>query len=176
LLDHRFGIFPQVQTIGQYSMAQFEARVQLPHTREHVFDFLIRTANLLAMIPPDSGMQAVSVPEVIKAGSLLEFQLKQFGQSSKIVHEITQFVAPSKVAERQVQGLFKLWIHEHLVEEAPAGEVVAIDRIEFEPPGGMLGFLVTKRRILDELESLFAHRHAQMRKMLALSSPYSKTP
>ena len=44
-------------------------------------------------------------------------------------------------------------MHEHLVEEAPAGEVVAIDRIEFEPPGGMLGFLITKRRILDELES-----------------------
>ncbi len=148
-------------------MAQFEARVALPHTREQVFDFLVRTSNLLAMIPPGTGMEAVSVPEVLKTGSLLEFQLKQFGQSFKIVHEITQVVAPLKLVERQVQGLFKLWMHEHLVEEAPAGEVVAIDRIEFEPPGGMLGFLITKRRILDELESLFAHRHNQMRKMLA---------
>jgi ligand-binding SRPBCC domain-containing protein len=148
-------------------MAEFEARLSLPHPREKVFDFLIRTANLMAMIPPDSGMTAVSVPEVVKTGSMLEFQLKQFGQSFKIVHEITQLVPPSKLVERQVQGLFKMWNHEHLVEEAPAGEVVAIDRIEFEPPGGMLGFLVTKRRILDELESLFAHRHQQMRKMLA---------
>ncbi len=148
-------------------MAQFEARLTLPNTREQVFDFLIRTANLLAMIPPNSGMEAISVPEVMKTGSLLEFQLKQFGQSFKIVHEITQVVPPSKLVERQVQGLFKLWTHEHLVEEAPAGEVVAIDRIEFEPPGGMLGFLITKRRILEELETVFAHRHGQMRKLLA---------
>jgi len=148
-------------------MAQFQARVTLPHAQERVFDFLIRTANLLAMIPPDAGMRAVAVPEILKCGSLLEFQLTQFGQSFKIVHEITQLVAPSKVVERQVQGLFKLWLHEHVVETASADEVIAIDRIEFEPPGGMLGFLITKRRILDELESLFAHRHQQMRKMLA---------
>jgi len=148
-------------------MAEFETRLTLPQTREQVFDFLIRTANLLAMIPPEAGMRAVSVPEILKTGSRLEFQLTQFGQSFKIVHEITEIDPPTKLLEQQVHGLFKLWRHEHLVEEVSAGQVVVIDRIEFEPPGGMLGFLVTKRRILEELESLFAHRHQQMRKMLA---------
>src|SRR5260221_6753487 len=141
------------------SMAQFETRITLPQTREKVFEFLIRTENLLQMIPPDAGMRVVAVPEVLQCGSRLEFQATAFGQTLKIVHQITELVAPGRLVEEQIQGLFKRWVHEHLVEKDPAGHVVSIDRIDFEPPAGMLGFLVTKRRILEQLESLFDHRH-----------------
>ena len=57
-------------------------------------------------------------------------------------------------------------MHQHLLEEGPAGHVVSIDRIDFEPPGGLIGFLVTKRKIIDQLEGIFEHRHRQMRKLL----------
>lgn len=147
-------------------MPQFETRISIPKTREEVFDFLIRTANLLEMIPPDSGMRVISAPDIIQCGSRLEFQMNAFGQSLNIVHEVTELAAPARITEVQLKGLFKRWVHEHLVEEESNGQVVAIDRIEFEPPGGMLGFLVTPRRIIDQLESLFDHRHRQMRKIL----------
>jgi len=147
-------------------MAQFETRITLPQSREIVFEFLIRTENLLQMITPDAGMTVVAVPEILQCGSRLEFQANEFGQSLKIVHEITELAAPGRLVEEQLQGLFKRWVHEHLVEEETAGHVVAIDRIDFEPPGGMLGFLVTKRRIIEQLEGLFAHRHSQMQKLL----------
>jgi ligand-binding SRPBCC domain-containing protein len=147
-------------------MPEFETRITIPKSREEVFDFLIRTANLLELIPPDSGMRVVSAPDIIQCGSRLEFQANAFGQSLNMVHEVTELVAPSRITEVQLKGLFKKWVHVHLVEEDVPGRVVAIDRIEFEPPGGMLGFLVTPRRIIDQLESLFAHRHSQMRKLL----------
>jgi ligand-binding SRPBCC domain-containing protein len=147
-------------------MAQFETRITLPQSRESVFEFLIRTENLLQMIPPDAGMRVVSIPNVLQCGSRLEFQMTAFGQSLKIVHEITELAAPGRLVEEQIQGLFKRWVHEHLVEEDPAGHVVAVDRIDFEPPAGVLGFLVTKRKIIEQLEGLFAHRHQQMRKVL----------
>lgn len=147
-------------------MPQFETRISIPKTREEVFDFLIRTANLVELIPADSGMRVISAPEIIQMGSRLEFQANAFGQSLNMVHEVTEVTAPARIIEVQLKGLFKKWVHEHLVEEDSPGRVVAVDRIEFEPPGGMLGFLVTPRRIIDQLESLFAHRHAQMRKIL----------
>ena len=147
-------------------MPQFETRITIPKSREQVFDFLIRTSNLLEMIPPDSGMRVISAPDIIQCGSRLEFQANAFGQSLDIVHEVTELVAPTRITEVQIKGLFKRWEHVHLVEEDTLGHVVAIDRIEFEPPGGMLGFVVTPRRIIDQLESLFAHRHLQMRKVL----------
>ena len=147
-------------------MPQFETRITIPKTREEVFDFLIRTKNLLELIPPDSGMTVISVPEIIQCGSRLEFQANAFGQSLNMVHEVTELVAPTRITEVQLKGLFKKWVHVHLVEEEGPGRVAAIDRIEFEPPGGMLGFIVTPRRIIDQLESAFAHRHRQMRKLL----------
>ncbi len=147
-------------------MPQFETRITLPQTRETVFDFLIRTANLVQLIPPNGPMQIISVPEILEQGSRLEFKASAYGQTMKIVHQITGLIAPTSVTEEQVEGLFKRWVHQHVVEEGAEGTVVAIDRIEFEPPGGMLGFVVTKRKILEQLESLFAHRHRQMQKIL----------
>jgi ligand-binding SRPBCC domain-containing protein len=147
-------------------MPHFETRITIPKSREEVFDFLIRTSNLMEMIPPDSGMRMISAPEIIERGSRIELHMSAFGQSLNIVHEVTELVPPARITEVQIKGLFKSFIHEHVVEEESNGQVVAIDRIEFEPPGGLLGFLVTKQRIIDQFESLFAHRHRQMRKNL----------
>lgn len=147
-------------------MAEYETRLTLPQTREKVFEFLVRTENVLQLIPPDSRMRAVSVPEVLQMGSRLEFEATAFGQSLKIVHQVTDLVAPERLTEEQIQGLFKRFVHVHLVEEDGEGHAVAIDRIEFEPPGGLLGFVVTRQKILDRLEALFAHRHRQMRRLL----------
>ena len=146
-------------------MPEFETRITIPKTREEVFDFLVRTSNLLELMPTDGTMRVISAPDVIQCGSRLEFQANAFGQSLNIIHEVTELVAPARITEVQLKGLFKKWVHVHLVEEDVPGKVIAIDRIEFEPPGGMLGFLVTPR-IVDQLESLFAHRHLQMRRLL----------
>jgi ligand-binding SRPBCC domain-containing protein len=147
-------------------MPQFETRITLPKSREEVFDFLVRTSNLIELIPPNSGMKVISAPEIIQRGSRLEFQANAFGQSLNIVHEVTELVTPERFKEVQLKGIFKSWVHEHVIQDESADQVVAIDRIEFEPPGGMLGFLVTKKVIYSQLESLFSHRHRQMRKVL----------
>src|SRR5262245_52155603 len=92
-------------------MPEFETRLTLPQPREKVFDFLIRTENLLQMIPPESQMRPVSVPEILQLGSRLEFAATAFGQSLKIIHQITDFEAPHRLTEEQIQGLFKRFVH-----------------------------------------------------------------
>jgi hypothetical protein len=101
---------------NEKTMAKFETRIALPQTREKVFEFLILTENLLQLIPPGAGMRVVAVPDVLQCGSRLEFQANAFGRSLKIVHEITECNSPARMVEEQIQGLFKRWVHEHLVE------------------------------------------------------------
>ena len=147
-------------------MAVFQTSVALPCSQQEVFDFLIRPANVARISPPDLGLCFTSAPDVVELGSRLEFKIQGFGQVQTMVHEITDFVAPSKITEKQVRGLMGSWIHDHLLETNAAGEVVVIDRIEFEPPAGLLGLLITKNRILDQLEESFDHRHDVLKKLL----------
>jgi ligand-binding SRPBCC domain-containing protein len=151
-------------------MPVFETSVTLDCPRERAFDFLLRPANIARISPPELGLAFTSAPEVVELGSRIEFKVQGFGKVQTLVHEITGLVHPEKITETQIRGLFSRWVHEHLFETNASGQVVVTDRIEFEPPGGLLGFLVTAGRILDQLEEGFDHRHEQLQKLLAATA------
>ena len=113
------------------------------------------------------GLSFTSAPEVVELGSRLEFKVQGYGQVQTMVHEITNLVHPEQITETQIRGLFAKWVHEHSFEMNERGQVVVIDRIDFKPPAGLLGLLITSNRILEELEDGFAHRHRQLQKLLA---------
>lgn len=148
-------------------MPVFETSVTLDCPRERAFEFLLRPANIVRISPPELGLAFTSAPEIVELGSRIEFKIQGFGQVQTLVHEITRLVHPEQITETQVRGLFSRWVHEHIFGTNTSGQVVVTDRIEFEPPGGLLGFLVTAGRILDQLEEGFEHRHAQLQKLLA---------
>ena len=50
--------------------------------------------------------------------------------------------------------------------ETRDGGVRMIDRVIFEPPGGMLGFLVKESTILDGLEDGFIHREQELKRIV----------
>ena len=58
-------------------MARFECSVELPHSPETVFDFLIRPANVFQTLPPDSGLTYLSHPDVLELGSQVELQVER---------------------------------------------------------------------------------------------------
>lgn len=151
-------------------MPSFEAEAVLPHPREQVFDFLLRPANVVLISPPGLGLHFVDPPEVVAQGSRLRFRVQGFGQIRESEHEITTVTPHSFVLERQVKGLFQKWHHEHLFEIAPHGQTRVIDRIDFTPPGGVLGMLVTAQRVLEQLEDGFEDRHARLARLLAKQS------
>lgn len=150
-------------------MAVFEARFTLPCSQREAFEFLLRPANVALISPPQLGLHFLDAPEIVVPGSRLRFRIQGFGQIREGEHEITRVVEHSQVTERQVVGLFKNWVHEHLFETNSQGETVLIDQIDFEPPGGILGLLVTKDRVLDQLEEAFDHRHSRLSKLLKKS-------
>ncbi|HTI51919.1 MAG TPA: hypothetical protein VL475_13240 [Planctomycetaceae bacterium] len=147
-------------------MALFESSVAIACPREKAWDFLVRPANLKLITPPDVGLHLVDAPEVLTLGSTLLFKVQGWGQVQQFLHEITAFEEHNQLSEKMIKGVFGRWVHDHLLTTNGNDETIVTDRIEFEPPTGLLGFLVTKKRIHEYLEEGFEHRQVQLKKLL----------
>ena len=69
-----------------------------------------------------------------------------------VIYEITDFASPHRFQESQVKGPLGRYVHDHDFAPQDDGTVRVTDRVEFEPPGGLLGFLLTAERLRTSLE------------------------
>jgi ligand-binding SRPBCC domain-containing protein len=76
--------------------------------------------------------------------------------------EVTGLERPCLLIEEQRQGPFRRWITTHRFEPINEGTLLSL-RVEFEPPGGILGLTVTEAFIRRELEWIFQHRAERLR-------------
>ena len=148
-------------------MAQFEARVELACSPGTVFEFLAQPANIRLISPPQIMLVFDSAPDRLSLGARMDFRVQAFGVVRSASHEITHWEEPLRFVERQVTGPLRAWEHEHRFEVSPGG-VIVVDRIEFLPPAGMLGLLVTERKIRESLEEGFEHRHTLLEKRFGI--------
>jgi ligand-binding SRPBCC domain-containing protein len=146
-------------------MAEFESELWLPCGLEALFEFLLRPLNVQRISDPRLGLAFEEAPDVVESGSRIAFKVQAYGVVQHIEHEITAVDRPRLIVEEQIKGPMKAWRHEHLLEAKDDG-VLMIDRIEFQPPGGMLGFLVKESHILDGLEDGFLHREQELRRLV----------
>ena len=157
-------------------MALFEACVTINSTGVAVFEFLARPVNLPHITPPEAGLRLVRCPERFAQGCRFEFQMTGFGPVQHFLHEIVAFDEPRAFTERQIQGPLRRFVHEHVVEPAGDGNVRVIDRVEFEPPGGLLRFVVSEERILKSLKSALEYRHRELKALMQQPSPAAGHP
>ena len=143
-------------------MESFEARVELPCSVEKVFDLVARPEGIKKISPPEMGLYFTNAPERYMLATKVEFKVQAMGLVREITHEVTAFDEPSSFIEEQIAGPFRHWVHEHIFETRDGGGCVVIDRIQFLPPGGVAGMIMTASRILDTLEEGFDFRHEQL--------------
>jgi ligand-binding SRPBCC domain-containing protein len=146
-------------------MAQFVYETRLACSPETLYDFLLRPANVARVADPGSGLKIVNGPEVVTIGSRIQFQIVAYGQIQNLVHEIIELDRPGRIVEKQVEGPTRSWQHLHLFEPHADG-VRMIDQIDFQPPGGVLGFIATASRISDALESNFFARERELEQLV----------
>ncbi len=132
-------------------MPVFENTSSLACSVEGLFDFMSRPKNVVKVSNPDLGIKFVSPPETLSQGVELEFQIASFGQIHTLKYQVVEFSSPSLIVEEQLEGPMKAWRHHHIYQAGPDG-CSKIDRVEFEPPGGMIGFFLTEAKIIDQLE------------------------
>ena len=146
-------------------MPQFENETWLPCRVEALFEFLLRPANVQKISDPRLGLVFEQAPAVVETGSRIAFKVQAYGVVQKLEHEIVSVERPRLIIEEQVKGPMKAWRHEHHLELKDDG-VRMIDRVIFQPPGGMLAFLVKESTILDGLEDGFIHREQELRRLV----------
>lgn len=147
-------------------MPVFECRTELPVSPERLFEFITLVENMQKVSPPEVDMVIEEAPEVLELGSRLVFKVQAFGMPQQLIHEIVAFDAPRSFREKMTKGPLASWIHDYIVEPHGDGHSALTNRIDFEPPGGMLGMLLTADRILSRLEDSYAVRGEALKKAL----------
>lgn len=128
-----------------------------------VWDFLIHPANLLRVSP--AGLSLVDGPDTLHLGARFTVLAQRWGISRQITSEVTEFEPGVLMVDEQREGPFGKWRHRHQLTPVPGGTRMT-DEVEFEPPGGLLGFVITTRRIEAELQAAFAFRAERFKALL----------
>lgn len=145
--------------MGQFSLsAKFECS---PVTLR---EYLGSTANFPLITDPELEFEIVEAPELVTAGSEIAFSIITGGIRQVLRHRWTTVTETQIVAE-QVIGPTESWYHNQTVQPASGGCELH-ETIIFEPPGGMLGFMVTEDAILQSLRSGTSIRHELIARQL----------
>ncbi len=148
-------------------MPRFEMVENLAAPLSRIFDFFSRPANLVKISPPELHFQLVSAPEQLHLGARVALQGRRWGLSQRLVSEVTTWEPEQLFVDEQREGPFKKWIHTHRFEALPDGGTCLTDRIDYEPPGGMLGFVVTVKAVERDLKWIFEYRREKLTQLLA---------
>ncbi|HEY1860600.1 MAG TPA: SRPBCC family protein [Gemmataceae bacterium] len=146
-------------------MPVFEQFMLFPHPIEEMFDFFCRPATLVTISPPELHMQLVDGPERIALGSRITLRGRRWGLRQTIVSEITLFEPNTKFTDSMTKGPFRKWEHTHAFAATDGGTRVA-DRIDYEPPGGLLGLVATASLVKRDLEKILAYRIQRLEELM----------
>jgi ligand-binding SRPBCC domain-containing protein len=154
---------PDVAT--EEAMPVFNATQLFPRPLVEVFDFFCQPINLTRISPPDLQMRLVEAPPRIQLGSRITLLGRRWGVPQRLVSQVILFQPNTAFTDEQCEGPFRKWTHVHRFEIVPGGTRV-VDRIEFEPPGGILGLMVNAAAIDRDLKWLYEYRSQKLREIL----------
>jgi ligand-binding SRPBCC domain-containing protein len=147
-------------------MPRFVTHVDLPAPVQHVFDFFRHPTNILRVSPPRLQMQLESAPETLDLGSRLTLVSRRWGLRYRAVTEVIVHEPGVSFVEEQKEGAFRKWVHTHRFEATTAAATRVKDEIDYEPPGGMLGLLLTPAAVERELADFFCYRNERLAEIL----------
>lgn len=133
----------------------FESQIWLPRPRDEVFAFFADAANLDAITPPWVKFRTITPgPIEMRAGTLIDHQLRIHGLPIRWRTKITAWEPPARFVDEQIRGPYRLWIHEHLFEERDGGTLVR-DRVRYAAP---FDFISHRFLVRPDVERIFAYR------------------
>ena len=139
---------------------RFEKSTFIRASPERVFEFHLLPDAIERLVPPWENVKLVERADISKVGSRAVLEQRIFGIfPSRWIAEHTRYDPPRMFEDVQVSGPFRSWRHMHLIEPA-AGGATLTDRIEFEPPFGILGNAFSPLLVVPRLEKMFEFRHS----------------
>lgn len=135
-------------------------RIQrLPVSIETAWDFFSNPKNLPLITPSSLALEITSeLPEKMYAGMLITYNVRPvWGIPVTWVTEITHIAELHLFVDEQRFGPYAFWHHKHFFKKIEGG-VEVLDIVHYALPLGILGKLVNKLLVRNELERIFNYR------------------
>ncbi|GAB5441432.1 MAG: hypothetical protein Fues2KO_17810 [Fuerstiella sp.] len=132
---------------------------------QKVRDYLGQTSNLLKTSDPELELEILNAPEEISEGAVIDFRISAYGFKQSMQHRYVE-VSDQEIVAEQTDGPARAWIHRQSLADNGNGSCTLTDRIDFEPPGGMLGFVMTEAKIRESIEDGMEHRYEVLKEDL----------
>lgn len=136
----------------------------LPRSVSEMFTYFARPQHVIELSRPELNMQLVSGPEQLHLGAQTVFQAERLGITQQMMSEVTHFEPDRLIVLEQRKGPFRQWIQKQQFTATENGTQLE-DCIDFEPPGGILGLMVSADWIKQDLLKMFAYREGRLREM-----------
>ncbi len=146
-------------------MPHFEDELVVPRPLPEVFDFFLDAHNLTRVSPPELHLRVVQAPPRLQLGSVVEARGRRWGVPQRIVSEVTALEPNVSFVDEQRHGPFGKFVHTHRFAAVPGGTRIS-DVIEYEPPGGVLGLVLTAERIANDLRWIYGYRRQRLQELL----------
>jgi ligand-binding SRPBCC domain-containing protein len=139
---------------------QFYREQVIPASRTEVWDFISSPENLKKITPPEMGFDITTphLSEKMYPGMIISYKVKPLpGIKTNWLTEITQVREMDYFVDEQRVGPYKIWHHQHILEDHEKG-ILMKDLVTYLPPLGFLGAIANSLMIRGKLEEIFAFR------------------
>ena len=133
-----------------------------------VWSFVSNPNNLSKITPSHMGfhIKTKPLPKAVYAGCMIEYTVKPLlGIPLNWITEITVFEEGVYFVDEQRKGPYKMWHHEHFIEQRD-GKVYMKDIISYIPPFGILGKFLNWLFIRKQLDQIFKYREEAIKQYL----------
>lgn len=137
----------------------------VPTPLEQTFDFFADPRNLEAITPPWLHFRILDAPDRLRRGSLLRYSLRLFRIPIRWTTEITAWDPPHGFTDTQLRGPYRVWVHEHRLEELGTGTRVT-DRVRYRVPLGPAGRAANRFLVRGWLDEIFDYRARRLAERL----------
>lgn len=127
---------------------------------DELWDFISSPKNLKQITPDYMGFDISSkdTPEKMYAGLIITYKVSPLlGIKMNWMTEITHVQEKSFFVDEQRVGPYKLWHHQHFIQEIEGG-VLMSDIVTYLPPFGFIGAIMNSLIIRKKLEEIFDYR------------------
>lgn len=149
---------------------QFKRQQTFSQSIDELWGFISNPKNLKEITPDYMGFDITSsdIPDEMYEGMVISYKVSPLlNIKTTWVTEITKVKPKKYFIDEQRVGPYKLWHHQHFLEETPEGTLMS-DIVSYQPPMGFLGSIMNKLVIENKLEEIFNYRHQALVKRYGL--------
>lgn len=149
-------------------MTVYKLRRELwvPHALPAAFDFFTRAENLERITPPWLQFRILTPPPIkMKQGATIAYALRVRGIPLQWLTEIERWNPPFEFIDVEARGPYKSWRHTHRFSEVEGGTSI-VDIVDYALPFGLLGRLVHRLQVADDLADILDYRAQRVEALL----------